>query len=339
MYTLFDMKAYDLLDFKDYDKVIISLSGGKDSTASLLHMIDSGVPRDKIEVWHQSVDGMNGTKEPFFDWPSTEGYVRKLAEHLGVKLGWQWRARGFKGELYRKDSPTGDVHYINEWESPTDHCLPSKKDKSGTRLRFPAKTANLSTRYCSASLKIDVARRVMNNRPDLVKTTEEPIKILWVTGERRQESPARAKYNEVEVHPSNSRARTVHWWRAVIDWKEEEIWQKMKDHGIIPHPAYQCGFPRLSCRSCIFFSKDHWATLDEVSPEVTEMLHSVEEDLHFTIDQKFSVPELIQMGKSRITDENRDYIPKLVSEWTDPVTTNDWKIPSGAFSGDGGGSI
>jgi len=45
------------------------------------------------------------------------------------------------------------------------------------------------------------------------------------------------------------------------------------------------------------------------------------------------------MGRTRVTDENRIHIKKVVQEWTDSVITDNWQLPEGAFSGLGGGSL
>ena len=60
-------------------------------------------------------------------------------------------------------------------------------------------------------------------------------KILIVSGERRGESAGRSKYNEMEVHRTNAEKRshrTVHQWRAVIDYSEKDIWEVLKRHKI-----------------------------------------------------------------------------------------------------------
>lgn len=43
-------------DLFNYDKYIVSFSGGKDSTALLLFLIDNGIDKSKIELWHQEID-------------------------------------------------------------------------------------------------------------------------------------------------------------------------------------------------------------------------------------------------------------------------------------------
>lgn len=50
-----------IIDLFSYDKYIVSFSGGKDSTATFLYLLDHGVPTDRIELWHQEIDGREKT--------------------------------------------------------------------------------------------------------------------------------------------------------------------------------------------------------------------------------------------------------------------------------------
>ena len=58
----------DKFDLYSYDKYIVSFSGGKDSTALLLFLLDNGVSKDKIELWHQEIDGRGRS---LLDWEVT----------------------------------------------------------------------------------------------------------------------------------------------------------------------------------------------------------------------------------------------------------------------------
>lgn len=317
-------------DFSYYDQIIVSYSGGKDSTACLMSIIDCGIPLNKVWLWHQCIDGQGDTCVKFFDWPSTEGYVTKLAEHLGVQLDFQWRDYGFYGEMTRQESLTNGVSFTRNGETTN---LPTVGGKLSTRMKWPAKTASLTTRWCSAYLKIDAAARALSNHPDL-----KDKRVLFITGERREESTARSKYKEAELHRCNTKTRLVHHWRPVIDWKERQVWDIMEKHQIQPHPAYYLGFPRLSCRSCIFYSKDHWATLNRVSPDTIKMIDAFERELGFTLDNRFTINEMVKMGSSLLKPENAGYIAEAVNEYSGKVITDKWTLPAGAF-GAGGGSI
>lgn len=317
-------------DFAYYDNIIVSTSGGKDSLACTLLLMDYGVPAEKVWLWHQSIDGRNETEQPFFDWPSTEGYVTRLSEYLNMTLEFQWRAYGFYGEMFRNKRLTNDVYFTHS--DSTIH-LPTKSGKPNTRLKWPAKTASLNSRWCSAYLKIDVAARALTHHPEL-----QGKRILFITGERREESTARSKYSEYELHRTNTKNRLVHHWRIIIDKNEQWVWDIIERYGIVPHPAYFLGFPRLSCRSCIFYSKDHWCTLDQVAPEVITMIDETEEDLGFTLDNKFTIREMVNRGNSLLLPENRKYIQLATQPFSDDIITPNWTLPAGAF-GSGGGAI
>ena len=70
-------------DLLDYDRYVVSFSGGKDSTACLLYLLDNGVPKEKIELWHQEIDGRGPS---LFDWEVTPDYCRKVGEALGIPV-------------------------------------------------------------------------------------------------------------------------------------------------------------------------------------------------------------------------------------------------------------
>lgn len=328
-----------LSDISDYDRIIVSLSGGKDSVACVLWLIDQGIKPGKIELWHQCIDGKGDTHKAFFDWPSTEGYVREFAKQFDMLLGWQWRAHGFYGELTKENARSHGIYY--QYEGMPDfieHLPTTTKAAIGTRRKWPAKGADLGTRWCSGALKIDVASRVMQNAWGYTGTIAEPVNILFITGERREESANRAKYAKAEKHRTWSKSRNIHHLRPVIDLKEKAIWDMMEKYQVLPHPAYYLGFPRLSCRSCIFYSKDHWTTLNEVDHKAVKMLADMERELNFTIDHKLTIPEVIKIGKSDITSENRKWIPRAITEWHGSIISKKWNLPAGAF-GKGGGAV
>ena len=126
----------------------------------------------------------------------------------------------------------------------------------GYRMKFPAKTGDLSRRWCSAYLKIMVADSVMSNLSSLGKLeeiggkrgkfpakgsthqgrwcsgnlkaavqdsvtsnldkTKSDVKVLVVSGERRGESKGRSKYNEMEIHRTNAEKKAH---RIVHQWR------------------------------------------------------------------------------------------------------------------------
>lgn len=249
--------SINLLPISEYDHVIISESGGKDSMACLFYLLDLGVPKEKIELWHQCVDGKGMDQVELMDWPVTESYIESVGKLFGINTFYQWRSGGIYNELMRKDSLTGDVYYTTE-EGEIIH-LPTRNGKKNTRLKWPAISPDLRIRWCSPYVKIDVFRRVLNNHPKYKNK-----KILVVTGERREESSNRARYAETEIHACNNKSRLVHAWRPVIDWTEQQIWDTYEKRSFLPHPAYLLGWNRTSCFGCIFSTADLWAMMREI---------------------------------------------------------------------------
>lgn len=46
----------ELLPLEEYDKIIVLFSGGKDSLCAVLNLLELGVPKEKIELWHHDID-------------------------------------------------------------------------------------------------------------------------------------------------------------------------------------------------------------------------------------------------------------------------------------------
>ena len=255
-----------------YDMVVVLLSGGKDSIATYLKLRELGVPKEKFEFWHHDIDGGHPSRR--MDWRCTQNYVKAFAEAEGVPLRLSWRVNGFFGELYRVGA-SEPVEWVEPDTGEVMRCKPShqqikcqelkeqacedmedKLKEMGYRMKFPAKSGDLSRRWCSAYLKIAVADSVMSNLDRLKKLeeiggkrgkfpakggthqgrwcsgnlkaavqdsitanmdkTKSDIKILIVSGERRGESAGRSKYNEMEIHRTNAEAKAH---RIVHQWR------------------------------------------------------------------------------------------------------------------------
>jgi 3'-phosphoadenosine 5'-phosphosulfate sulfotransferase (PAPS reductase)/FAD synthetase len=328
-----DESGPKLLPLDQYDVIAVSYSGGKDSLACLLHLLDLGVPREKIELHHNDVDGHG---EPLMDWPCTSAYVRATGEALGIPVVFSWREGGFIREMLRDRSPTAPVTYERNGQRIS---LPTVRATEGTRLKFPQVSADLSVRYCSAYLKIDPLARVLNNDP-----AYQGKKILVVTGERREESSARSKYDEIEEHRCNSKNRTVHHWRPVLDWSEKQVWDIIERHRVRPHPAYQLGWGRVSCLACIFGDNDQWASVKSIAASRFRRIAELERGFGTTIKKGQTVEEMASRGKEFVNDKPEELRRLAMSP--DAFTAGmffhapgeQWKTPAGAFKRCGGPS-
>ena len=59
-------------ELNSYDFIIVAFSGGKDSTAMVLDLLERGAEKEKIILWHHDIDGREGSK--LMDWPITRDY-------------------------------------------------------------------------------------------------------------------------------------------------------------------------------------------------------------------------------------------------------------------------
>lgn len=262
----------ELLPLEEYDLIAILLSGGKDSIACYYKLRELGVPKEKMEFWHHDIDGGHPLRR--MDWRCTQNYVKAFAEEEHVPLRLSWRVNGFFGELYRigasepvewMEPDTGEIkqcrlsqNYIKcqELKKKATGQMEEELKRYGFRMKFPAKTGDLSRRWCSAYLKIMVAGSVIANLDSLgtleelggkrhkfpakggthqgrwcsgnlkaavqdsvmsnLEKTCKDTKILVVSGERRGESKGRSKYNEMEIHRTNAEKKAH---RIVHQWR------------------------------------------------------------------------------------------------------------------------
>lgn len=323
-----DLNGLSRKQLLSYDTIVVAFSGGKDSVASFLHLLEMGVPKDRIELWHHDVDGNEGSE--LMDWPCTRAYCRKFAEAFDVPIYFSWKVGGFEGEMLREDARTQPIRF--ECPDGSTGQAGGTRGKKATRLMFPQVSPDLSVRWCSAYLKIDVCTTAINNQRRFRNK-----KTLLVTGERAEESAARAKYKILEPHKSDNRngkrvVRHVDQWRPVHAWSETEVWSIIEKHCVNPHPCYRVGFSRCSCMPCIFGNKDQWATVKKLDPKRFEKLAGYEESFGKTIKRKVGLRVLANEGKAYKMNTN-DAKVAMRRAYDEPiiVPAGEWKLPSGAF--------
>lgn len=355
--TSYERKIYlpQLLPLEDYDLIVVLFSGGKDSMACYLRLLELGVPKDKIELWHHDIDGGHPLRR--MDWRCTKSYVQSFAAAEGVKLRVSYRVNGFFGELYRigasepirwVEPDSGEVrqcrlseNYLTCQKIRTSGAADTEEllKQYGYRMRFPAKSGDLRRRWCSAYLKIMVADTVISN----LEKTRRDAKVLLVSGERREESSGRARYNEMEIHRTNAEKkalRFVHQWRAVIDYSEKDIWEMLKRHKVNSHPCYRAGWNRCSCAMCIFSTPRLFAGIRELYPEEYAALRQDEVVLGFTLDNKRDLDSFVGNAESCVCWNDVTAIHSLLSgefKEADVYVQGEWQYPAGAFRGSKGG--
>ena len=314
----------------DYDLYVVAFSGGKDSLACLLHLLELGIPKSKIELWHHRIDGAES--DLLFDWICTDDYIKKIGEAMRIPVYFSWREGGLEKEMLRENTPTAAVYF----ETP-DGLRKSGgiSPKLGTRLQFPQISADLSVRWCSSYGKISIMDVAIAHQERF-----KGIKTLVITGERRLESVSRSKYPEFLPHRKMTKTRHVDHWRTVIDWTEEQIWEIIARWQINPHISYKLGWGRCSCMLCIFSSNDQLASAYKLFPERIQKMTDYETSFGKTISYKKVKGEIVQtsiLERAKFGTPfrmNEEDIAQARSEnYFQPIilSSGEWQLPLGAF--------
>jgi len=316
-----------MIDLSIYDHFIVAFSGGKDSVACFLTLLELGISVEKIELWHHKIDGAEGST--LMDWPVTDDYCLKFASAFGVPIYYSWKVGGFEGEMLRENKLTNPnkFEYLNDDNIIECGLSGGIRGKESTRLKFPQVTANLSQRWCSAYLKIDVCTAAINNQKRFIGK-----RTLVITGERAEESSARAKYKEFEPDRSTSKSRHVDHWRPVHSWAEKAVWEIMEKYKVNPHISYRLGWNRLSCMFYIFGSDNQWASAHVVDPNRLKVVVEYEDTFDVSIHRKKYLPERIQTGIPYSGTANYDLVQMAKSPiFAEDLIIDNWVLPAGAY--------
>ncbi len=332
-----------------YDKYIVAFSGGKDSTALVLHLLEAGIPKDRIELWHHDVDGKEDT---FMDWEVTPAYCLAFAKAVGIPIYFSWKKGGFKGEMSRDNQPTAPTYFEIPY-MPNDAAERGLKIETidgklvqivggngpvGTRKKFPQISGDLSVRWCSSYLKIDICATAIRNQARF-----NGLKTIVLSGERGEESDARGNYEILERDRSDLRdglkfKRWVDRYRPIRDWTEKQIWEIIERHKIRVHPCYYLGWGRCSCKFCIFARPNQMCSAFKISPAQGEQLAAIESEFNTTMQRKKNLKDFIAQGEPYEMDD--DMIAQAISkEYNLSIIMDKWILPKGAYAGESCGPI
>lgn len=318
------------MELKGYDTYIVAFSGGKDSIACFLHLLEQGVDPRKIELWHHEIDGREGGQFAM-DWPYVPAYCREFGKAFSVPVYFSWKEGGFAREMLRDNQATAPTHF----ETPDHVETRGGVGPPGTRKKFPQVSGDLRVRWCSAYLKIDVMATAIRAQPRFQNS-----RTLVLTGERAQESPGRAKYKCWEADRSDRRNGALHrhvdHHRPIHAWSAEQVWDIMKRWRVRPPPSYRLGWGRLSCLFCIFGNANQWASARAVAPEAFAELVRQEAATGQTIQRKKSITELADAGTPYKGVQDIDLVKEVMDkDWAGSIRLAEgelWALPSGASS-------
>lgn len=229
---------------------IVSISGGKDSTAMMLLALEYRQSKN-IDVNFVFADTGN-------EHPAVYEYLNYLENRLDITINrhcadfrdaikhkrWvvdtKWRREGVPekkiqetlGELY----PTGNPFL--------DLCL--------VKGRFPSRKAQ----FCTQELKANVIEQQV-----ILPIRKDGHKVLSWQGVRAEESLKRAN------DPTFENQGLCYVWRPIKHWKIADVFAMHRKHGIEPNPLYKQGMSRVGCMPCINCKKSELKEISRRFPD------------------------------------------------------------------------
>lgn len=236
---------------KEYN--VISVSGGKDSTALLLLALEQQV-ENLLPVFADTGNEHSITYE----------YLNYLEKSLGIQIK---RVKAdFSERINKKCDYVRDI-WKQEGVSQQiiDNALKALKPSGIPFLdlclwkgRFPSTMAA----FCSAELK----------RNPIMKQIQEPLLVSgddvvsW-QGVRAQESKRRALLT-IREHKLTHESGAELWnYRPILNWTVEDVFSMHEKYSIKPNPLYSQGMGRVGCMPCINCRKDELLEISKRFPE------------------------------------------------------------------------
>lgn len=228
---------------------VISVSGGKDSTAIALLAMERGVENCRF-VFCDTGNECSETYD-YIEYLKTFFPIETLKADFAKKIAIRRKKLLETGQEARAKATvaSGNPFY----------------DLAMLKGRFPSAMA----RFCTTELKVNVIKQFI---ADILSTGEDVDN--W-SGVRAEESPKRAKLTEREFFFADSQSGAESWhFRPILKWPSQDCFSIMKRHGVKPNPLYLKGFSRVGCFPCINCRKSE---LREIATQFPEEIDRIRE--------------------------------------------------------------
>lgn len=222
--------------------VVVSISGGKDSTATAIYLRDLGIPARYV---HMATG---------WEHPDTDRYVREVLPQIigeieiidGIpELPPELEAEAVRIEAMMDGKPSAMVR------------------RALQKAMFPSRVR----RWCTQELKVRPFGRWAR------RTFGKDLTLAFVNavGVRSQESAARSKLPAWDLDDDGYVV-----WRPLLDWTEDDIITFHHLHGITPNPLYLRGSARVGCWPCVLSRKSEIRAMADHDPARVDMIRELE---------------------------------------------------------------
>lgn len=285
-------------------KHVVSISGGKDSTAMYLEAMER-LQGDFLPVFADTGNEHDITLD----------YVSRLAERTGgPKI--QWVKADFRQRLYAQKSFIG-ANYEPEKAAEALTALEAIEEDSSPFLAlclwkgmFPCNVK----RFCTSELKVlPIQRHVYAPLLDAGHTV-----VSW-QGIRAEESAARSKAQETE-----SLGDGVTAYRPLLHWTVQDVFAMHRRHGLDPNPLYKLGMSRVGCMPCFMARKQEIAQIVRRFPEHIDKIRRWERLVQQA--SKKGVATFFPCTKVPGTADTRANIDRVVA-WSQNETPGQMQLP------------
>lgn len=244
---------------------LVSVSGGKDSTALYLLALERGRPFRAVfadtgnehDATYDFVRELPGkTGGPAIEWVKADFAIHFARKRIFIAR--HWPRYGVPPDVVQAAidlmaEPTGNPFL--------DLCI--------LKGRFPS----TRVRFCTDRLKIDPIFQQVE-RPLL---DAGQVVVSW-QGVRADESVARSTLPKWQRIQRTSEVMTkaelaayadkrTYAYRPLLEWKVEDVWRMHEKHGIARNRLYDMGMGRVGCMPCINCRKDELRSIAARFPD------------------------------------------------------------------------
>lgn len=221
-------------------RLVVSVSGGKDSTAMALHLRELGLEYDLV----------------FMDtgWEHAETYryvCEVLPEALGQPVVWL-RADERRFDDWREEQAVELEAMMGlEYSAMVRECL--HKGMFASRI----------IRWCTQTLKTEPIRAYLR------AIEGHAINAVGIRAEESRRRAAMPEWEWVDYYDALV-------WRPLIDWSFQDVVDIHHRHGVMPNPLYLDRSSRVGCWPCIMARKAEIRQIADTDPVRIKVMRRLE---------------------------------------------------------------